>query len=222
MAPSSARILRPVTNEPDPRRALEQYRRHADGYDASARRTMRLRRRAIDRLELAPGARVLDVACGTGLSFPLLAERVGAAGQVVGVELSPEMMRQARARVAQARWPQVTLIEASMEDAALEGAFDAVLFNYTHDVLQSPRALANVFAHVKPGARIVAAGVKHPPAWLFPLRLLRLWNARPYLTTFRGLDRPWAPLDAYVEGMEIEPVLLGTNYIAHGHARIRG
>lgn len=219
MAPSSARILRPVTTEPDPRRALEQYRRHAQGYDASARRTMRLRRRAVDWLELAPGERVLDVACGTGLSFPLLAERVGAAGQVVGVELSPEMMRQARARAAPLR-AQLRLIEASMEDAVLEGPFDAVLFNYTHDVLQSPRALANIFAHVKPGARVVAAGVKHPPAWLLPLRLLRLWKARPYLTTFRGLDRPWAPLEAYVEGMEVEPVLLGTNYIARARARI--
>ncbi|MGH8707706.1 MAG: class I SAM-dependent methyltransferase [Burkholderiales bacterium] len=206
-----------MTSDPDPRRALEQYRRHADGYDASARRTMDLRRRAIDWLELAPGDRVLDVACGTGLSLPLLAERVGAAGAVVGVELSPEMLRQARARLAQARWPQVTLVEASMEQAALEGRFDAVLFNYTHDVLQSPRALANVFAHVKSGARVVAAGVKHPPAWLFALRL---WKARLYLTTFRGLARPWAPLEPYLEGMQVQPVLLGTNYIARGRAKI--
>jgi len=183
-------------SDPDPRRAVAQYRRHAAGYDASARRTMRLRRRAIDWLELAPGERVLDVACGTGLSLPLLAERVGAAGQVVGVELSPEMIGQARARVAQAGLAQVVLIEAAMERAPLEGRFDAVLFNYTHDVLQSPRALDNVFAHVRPGARVVAAGVKHPPAWLFPLRLLRLWKARPYLTTFRGLGRPWAPLES--------------------------
>ena len=201
-------------SDPDPRRALEQYRRHAAGYDASARRTMGLRRRAIDRLELAPGERVLDVACGTGLSFELLAGGVGAGGEVVGVELSPEMMAQARARAA--RLPQVRLVEGTMEEAALEGRFDAVLFHYTHDVLQSPRALANIFAHAKPGARVALAGVKHPPAWLFPLRLVRLWNARPYLTTYRGLHRPWAPPEAYVEGVEVQPVLLGTNYIARG------
>lgn len=201
-------------SDPDPRRALEQYRRHAAGYDASARRTMGLRRRAIDWLELAPGERVLDVASGTGLSLPLLAARVGAGGEVVGVELSPEMMQQARARAA--RLPQVRLIEAAMEDAALDGPFDAVLFNYTHDVLQSPRALANIFGRAKLGARVVVAGVKHPPAWLFPLRLLRLWNARPYLTTFRGLDRPWALLERYLEGMEVQPVLFGTNYLARG------
>lgn len=201
-------------SDPDPRRALEQYRRHAPGYDASARRTMAIRRRCVERLALRPGDRVLDVACGTGLSFALLAERVGAGGEVIGVELSPEMMQQARARAA--RLPQVRLIEGSMEQARLDGVFDAVLFHYTHDVLQSPPALANIFAHAKPGARVAVAGVKHPPAWLFPLRLLRLWKARPYLTTYRGLDRPWALLERYVEGMEVQPVLLGTNYLARG------
>ncbi|HEX5092330.1 MAG TPA: methyltransferase domain-containing protein [Burkholderiales bacterium] len=208
-------------SEPDPRRAVAQYRRHAAGYDASARRTMALRRRAVEWLGLSPGERVLDVACGTGLSLPLLAERVGPAGRVVGVELSPDMIQRARERVAQAGLTQVELVEAPMQDAALEGRFDAVLFNYTHDVLQSPRALARVFAHVRPGARVVSVGVKHPPVWLFPLRLLRLWKARPYLTTFRGLARPWAPLEPYVEGMEIRPLMLNTNYMMRAQARIR-
>jgi demethylmenaquinone methyltransferase/2-methoxy-6-polyprenyl-1,4-benzoquinol methylase len=205
--------------DPDPRCAVEKYRRHADGYDRSARRTMALRRRAVAWLELAPGERVLDVACGTGLSLPLLAVRVGTDGAVVGVELSPEMLRQARARVAQTPWPQVTLVHASMEQAPLQGLFDAVLFNYTHDVLQSPRALANIFAHMRPGARVVAAGVKLPSVWLYPLRLLRRWKARPYLTTFRGLDRPWAPLEPYLQEIEVQPVMLGTNYLARGRAR---
>ena len=43
-----------------------------------------------------PGDAVLDVACGTGLSFPLLEEAIGPAGRLVGVELSPEMAAIAR------------------------------------------------------------------------------------------------------------------------------
>jgi demethylmenaquinone methyltransferase/2-methoxy-6-polyprenyl-1,4-benzoquinol methylase len=203
-------------SDPDPRRAVAQYRRHAAGYDASARGTMDIRRRTVALLALAPGERVLDVACGTGLSFALLAEAVGPGGRVVGVEVSPEMMAQARARIARERLAQVALVEGTMEDAALEGMFDAVLFHYTHDVLQSPRALDNIFAHVRPGARIAVAGVKYPPWWLVPARLFRLWKARPYLTTYRGLDRPWAPLERFAEGIRVQPVMFGTNYLAHG------
>jgi demethylmenaquinone methyltransferase/2-methoxy-6-polyprenyl-1,4-benzoquinol methylase len=179
---------------------------------------MGIRREAVAWLALSRGESVLDVACGTGLSFGLLAEAVGTAGRVVGVEVSPEMMQQARARVAHEGLAQVRLVEASLEEAALDGAFDAVLFHYTHDVLQSPRALANIFAHVKPGARIAVAGIKHPPAWLFPARLYRLLKARPYVTTFRGLDRPWALLEGYLEGIEVQSMMFGTNYLARGRA----
>lgn len=201
---------------PDPRQAVEKYRRHARGYDASAARTMALRRRAVALLSLQPGGVVLDVACGTGLSLPLLREAVGPAGRVIGVEVSPEMIAQARSRVARAGWTNVRLIEASLEDADLGERFDAALFNYTHDVLQSPRALRNIFAFARPGARVALAGSKHPPAWLFPLRLYRLLKARPYVTTFRGLDEPWRELRPYLASLEVRPVLLGTNYLAHG------
>ena len=69
--------------------AITHYRQHASGYDASARHTMHMRLRTIDRLALRPGDRVLDVACGTGLSFPWLREAVGAGGEVVGIDISP-------------------------------------------------------------------------------------------------------------------------------------
>ena len=205
--------------EPDPGRAVEKYRRRAAGYDASARRTMVLRRRVVGMLGLSAGEIVLDVACGTGLSIPLLAAAVGPAGRVIGVEVSPAMIEQARDRVARSGLANVTLIEASMEEAALAGPLDAVLFNYTHDVLQSPKALRNVFSATRPGARIAIAGIKHPPAWLFPLRLYRLIKARPYVTTFRGLDEPWRMLREYVPDLAVDPVMLGTNYLASGRAR---
>ena len=170
-------------------------------------------------LGLSAGEIVLDVACGTGLSIPLLAAAVGPAGRVIGVEVSPAMIEQARDRVARSGLANVTLIEASMEEAALAGPLDAVLFNYTHDVLQSPKALRNVFSATRPGARIAIAGIKHPPAWLFPLRLYRLIKARPYVTTFRGLDEPWRMLREYVPDLAVKPVMLGTNYVASGRAR---
>jgi arsenite methyltransferase len=213
---NSARRLRPA---PDPELAIAKYRRHAAGYDASARRTMALRRRVVGMLRLAAGETVLDVACGTGLSLPLLAEGVGPAGRVIGVEVSPEMIALARRRVAEAGLGQVTLIEAPMERADPGAPLDAILFNYTHDVLQSPQALARIFSFARPGARVAIAGVKNPPAWLFPLRLYRLLKARPYVTTLAGMERPWARVAPYLAALRVTPVMLGTNYVAAGVVR---
>jgi SAM-dependent methyltransferase len=46
---------------------------------------------------LQPGERVLDVACGTGLIARRAAERVGPSGTVTGLDLSPDMIKVARA-----------------------------------------------------------------------------------------------------------------------------
>jgi len=46
---------------PDEKTAIARYRRHAAGYDASARRTMPLRRRVISLLRLQPGDAVLKM-----------------------------------------------------------------------------------------------------------------------------------------------------------------
>jgi demethylmenaquinone methyltransferase/2-methoxy-6-polyprenyl-1,4-benzoquinol methylase len=178
---------------------------------------MRLRRHTIAALKLRRGDAVLDVACGTGLSFPQLVASVGGEGRVTGVELSPDMARRARERIARAGWANVTLIEAAAEDAALVGPFDAVLFNFTHDVLQSPTALAHLFAVAAPGARVAAAGSKLLPRWLEPANaLVRRINA-PYLTTFAGLRRPWHYLAEYVPDLDVHAALWGAGYIGYGH-----
>ena len=204
---------------PDPQLAIARYRAHAPGYDASAVRTMALRRRTVAKLELRPGETVLDVACGTGLSFPLLREGVGETGRVVGVELSPDMLALARERCVREGWRNVTLIESAMETADLQGPVDAILFNFTHDVLRSPAALERILAAARPGTRVAVAGMKLAPWWLAPLNAVVRAQARPYMTTFEGLARPWDLLEAYLEGFERETVLFGTGYIGWGEVR---
>jgi len=204
---------------PDPQLAIARYRAHAPGYDASAARTMALRRRTVAKLELRSGEAVLDVACGTGLSFPLLREGVGETGRIVGVELSPDMLALARERCVREGWRNVTLIESAMETADLQGPVDAILFNFTHDVLRSPAALERILAAARPGTRVAVAGMKLAPWWLAPLNAVVRAQARPYMTTFEGLARPWDLLEAYLEGFERESVLFGTGYIGWGEAR---
>jgi len=206
-------------SRPDPRLALERYRSHAAGYDASAQRTMALRRRTVARLGLRPGDVVLDVACGTGLSFELLRAGVGPDGHIIGVELSPDMLALARARCQRHGWHNVSLQEAALEAADLTGPIDAILFNFTHDVLRSPPALARIFAAARPGARVAAAGMKYAPWWLAPLNFVVRAQARPYMTTFEGLARPWSLLQEYLEQFAFEPVLFGTGYIGWGTVR---
>ena len=200
---------------------VARYRRHADGYDATCKRTQPFRYEAVDRLRLKEGDVVLDAACGTGMSLPLLADAVGATGRVIGIELSPDMLRLARDKVTRHGWTNVTLLEGALEDAPIPANLDAVLCFYTHDVMRSRAALDNIFASAKPEAPVAVAGMKAFPWWTGVANLFTLVKAYPYMTTFEGLFRPWSLLEHYVPRLSVRTTQLGMGYIAHGAYRPR-
>jgi demethylmenaquinone methyltransferase/2-methoxy-6-polyprenyl-1,4-benzoquinol methylase len=196
--------------------ALEKYRRHAAAYDEASGRLERTRRLAVDMLHLKPGEVVFDVGCGTGLSFPLLEQCVGPEGRIVGIEQSPEMLERARKRVEQGGWSNVSLVESSAEGAQLSAEADAALFCFVHDILQTRAALENVVSHLRPGARVVAAGTKRPSRWLLPLVVYVWWIARAAMTTTDGLAQPWLHLGRLVPDLEVRQLSLGQRYVARG------
>jgi SAM-dependent methyltransferase len=205
---------------PDRAQALRQYQRRAAGYDRgfSSRAVARVRRRAVERLELTRGAVVLDVACGTGVNFAAVQRAVGPGGRLIGVDLSPEMLDVARARVETVGWRNVELLQSAIEEADLPAA-DAALFSYTHDVLRSPEAVQRVVDAVRPGNRVVAAGLKAMP-WGGPVNAVLRRIARGYVTTFDGFDEPWDRLAAGLSGVRVEAMVLGSAYVVSGHAGV--
>jgi ubiquinone/menaquinone biosynthesis C-methylase UbiE len=58
----------------------------------------------LEEVALSPGDRVLDVACGTGIVARVAKERLGNAGVVVGIDLSPDMLAVARDRAPGIDW----------------------------------------------------------------------------------------------------------------------
>lgn len=204
---------------PDREAALAQYRERAGRYDLELAAFEPVRRRAIGQLGLVKGQTVLDVGCGTGLSFALLHAAVGAQGGIVGIEQCPEMVDGARARIASRGWANVTLEAVPTEEATRSGPLaDAALFHFTHDILRRPEAIDRMLARLRPGATVVAAGLKWADPWApwaWPANLF-VWSAALYsVTSLDGLDAPWSLLASRVHGLTVEPALCGAAYVAH-------
>ena len=82
----------------DPKATFDAASRHYE--DASRDYWQHLSLRTIERLDLQPGDRVLDVPCGTGPSLIAAAERVGPSGRVVGFDYAEQMVAIAREKVS--------------------------------------------------------------------------------------------------------------------------
>ncbi len=217
------RTLNPIPDEATRQRSLAKYRQRAAAYDSTCGPTWGIRERCIAALRLQPGQSVLDVACGTGLSLPLLRQAVGGAdgrrGRVFGFDHSGDMLVQARARAATAGWDNVTLFETAAQALALPQAVDALLFHYTHDILRSPSALRQVLACARPGARVAIAGIKYFPAWLAPLNAWVYWKNHAYNGAPGELRSPWDRIAPQLADWQFQTTQWGMGYIATGTLR---
>jgi len=201
---------------PDRDAALAQYRRRAAHYDQELAFFEPLRRQAIAALELRPGTTVLDVGCGTGLSFGLLRKAIGTQGHIIGIEQCPEMLARAGDRVRRHHWHNVELVCAPAATAPLRGRADAALFHFTHDVLREDAAIDHVMAHLKPGAHVVATGLRWAPAWLWPANAFVMLAAMYSVTCLEGLGQPWSKIAARLAALHVQGALLGGAFIASG------
>ena len=112
----------------------------------------RWRRFLVSRVQAMPGDRVLDVATGTGAVAHELIRRTGC--RVVGVDVTPEMLAEARRRLG----PDVELVEARAEQLPFpDASFDALTFTYLLRYVEDPAATLRELARVvRPGGTIAS------------------------------------------------------------------
>ena len=83
-----------------------------------------LKGRMLEICPVAAGDQVLDVGCGLGHEASRLAERVGPHGQVVGIDIGPAMISEARRRVAGLSLPLTFEVGDAEQVALADNSFD--------------------------------------------------------------------------------------------------
>ncbi|HEX8844538.1 MAG TPA: class I SAM-dependent methyltransferase [Pyrinomonadaceae bacterium] len=176
-----------------------------------------IRGKAINRLELKPGGRVLEVGCGTGRNLALMVEAVGAGGHVYGVDLSEGMLDKSRALCARSGWRNVTLARADAVDYTLPETVDAALFSLSYAVMPHHKeVLRRAWDQLRPGGYLVIMDAKLPKGSLSKLlHPFVVWTSK--LTVLGNPDvRPWDELKELTAEVDYEEVQFGTYYICRG------
>lgn len=111
--------------------------------------------------ELQPGERVVDVGSGAGMDSLIAARMVGPAGRVIGVDMTPAMLDQARRSAAEAQLPNVEFREGLAEALPIpDGWADVVISNGVLNLIPDKTAALRQMARVlKPGGRLQIADI---------------------------------------------------------------
>ena len=218
-----ARVVSTQALAPDALRAL--YRKRAPRYDITSHlygllgyRVGAYRRRGIEQLALNPGDTVVEIGCGTGANFAQLEHAIGSTGTIIGVDMSPEMLDQARSRVRREGWSNVTLVESDAARYAFPKRINAILSTYALTLVPSYDDVIRRGAEaLAPGGRFVVVDIKAPRSWPEPVLRAIVPLFRPFGVTLDLRTRhPWESLAKYMNLLVMEARYLGTTYIAAG------
>jgi len=211
---------------------IETYRKKAKHYDMTSRfypapgypqRTQRLR--AVQALGLRPGDSVIDIACGTGLNFPVIEEAIGPGGRIVGVDLTDAMLAHARDRVETNGWRNISLVHADAADFDFPTAVDAILSTYAlSQVPECAEVIAHGAAALSGNGRWVVLDLKVPdntPGWLAQLGTAIV---RPFASIDEWIvRRPWEAIRTAMQeelaDLAWTELVFGTAFLAAGSRR---
>jgi ubiquinone/menaquinone biosynthesis C-methylase UbiE len=210
-------------------RLIETYRKKAKHYDVTSRfypvpgyphRALRLR--AVQALGLRAGDSVIDIACGTGLNFPLLEDVIGPGGQIIGVDLTDAMLAQAQDRIAANGWSNISLVQADAAEFDFPAQVDGILSTYAlTQVPECAEVIARGAAALSGGGRWVVLDVKVPDNTPGSLTQLGTALVRPFASIDEWVMRcPWEAIRAAMReelaDLSWTELLFGTAFLAAG------
>jgi SAM-dependent methyltransferase len=164
----------------------------------------------MDRTRIAAGERVVDVGCGCGDTSVTLGRRVGAAGAVLGVDISPPMLERARERAADQ--PHVRFALADAQTHSFErGAFDVLFSRFGVMFFADPTAaFANLRSALRPGGRLAFACWQALPK--------NEWIAMPLMAAAQHITLPAPPAPgapgpfAFADADRVRGILEGAGF----------
>lgn len=210
-------------------RIIDIYRKRAKNYDYTANlyylfgyREWAYRRMAVDALHLKLGDTVIELACGTGLNFPLYQAAVGPQGRIIGVDLTDAMLAEAQARVQQNKWHNVTLVHSDALLYQFPKNVNALISTYALSLIpELDQVLMNAAEALEPGGRLALLELQVPDPWPNWLVNLAVYLMRPFAVTDEWLARrPWKTIrekmgELFTDLSETEKYL-GLTYIIAG------
>lgn len=176
------------------------------------------RQEAVQALNLQPGDTVLELGCGTGLNFPYLLEAVGPEGKIIGVDLTPAMLAEARERIQKHGWRNVELVQADASQFAFPQDVDGIFSSFALSIMPSHRDIVRESTEaLTDGGQLVTLDLKLTSGALSFLNPIGVLITEPFGGTHEaGRRKPWKQMREYLADVQVREFYFGFIYIASG------
>lgn len=180
------------------------YHRLSNLYDSLFSPFFQARAQATIRsLQIPPGAKVLELGVGTGLSLDAYPPHA----HVVGVDLSAEMLAHARRKIAQRGWTHIELLQMNAQELTFpDDSFDYVMaFHLLTVVPDLPQLMRQIVRVCRPGGTVVLINhLRSERPWLAalvdclnPITRLLGWHTKLSFAELESMSHPLVFLRRY-------------------------
>jgi ubiquinone/menaquinone biosynthesis C-methylase UbiE len=152
---------------------------------------------------------ILDICCGSGLSFSAIQSIIGKEGKIIAVDANKHMLDLARKKAAKNNWNNIVFIECDINKLDINVQADLALFALCwYDCKICTEWVRHINHFLKPGTGIFCfIDYKYPQNWIRHianpvLSLLVKWLGEAYNTE----DLKWDPMQ------EIGSLLINPSY----------
>lgn len=193
-------------------------------YDHIQNHMIRLKKPAVNELNLTLDDKVISFCCGTGQEFPFIQQKIGQNGKILGIDYSKGMLDRAQKRNENNNWNNVSLVYSdvlNLPDKTFEnGEYDAGICTLGLSIIPDPQyAFKTLKNAIKPGGRIVVGDIQSFTGITSLLNpLLTIINS-PFGNNYQSLKESRAFenfLKSELKDFKKQEYLCGCYYIASG------
>ncbi len=204
---------------------VNAYRKYADNYDFIVNfyklfglRIEKYRQMTVELMGLSKGDTVVEIGCGTGLNFPLVLEKIGSEGKLIGVDITDKMLEQAQKKILENNWSNVELVESDIAEYSfpdkIDGVFSTGAIQYSP---QYDKVIKNAHNALKQGRKIVIMDFKKSYGIARMFTSILLYFTSPFGANKEYIERKaWKSIEKYFDHTTYKEGWGGFLYVSVG------
>ena len=197
------------------------YKKRAKNFDISSKfyklvgfNDEKYRKKTVECLKLSKGDSVVEIGCGTGLNFPILLDEIGKNGNIIGLDISADMLEQAKKKIQIFSWDNVNVHEKNAMEfdyTKVAGVISTLAFTL---IPEYEELIKKISKELPKNKKFVIMDLKLSeslPYWMMKFLVL---FARPFgVTLDLANKKPYESMQKYFKHVQMEEYFFGILYI---------